>query len=82
MAPASRRYTAPRYCAGLKLSKNFRKPLAASNALFPLFAGCKDTTLFRIGKHFFQKFFIPYVISLIVRKKFFMENENKSYCYT
>ena len=81
MAHASRRNPAPRYCAGLKLSKNFRKPLAASNALFPLFAGCKDTTLFRIGKHFFQKFFILYLISLIVRKKIFMENKKKASHY-
>ena len=58
-------------CAGLKLSKNFTQTLASSDALFPLFAGCKDTTLFRIGKHFFQKFCILLPISLIVNEKNF-----------
>ena len=64
-------------CAGLKLSKNFPQTLASSDALFPLFAGCKDTTLFRTGKHFFQKFFILQLISLIVKKKIFQRNKNK-----
>ena len=52
-----------RSCAGLRLSKNL---LPASPSLRPLFrseSGCKSTTFFRTGKHFFHLFFI-FLLSL------------------
>ena len=41
-------------CAGLKLSKNFRK---RSRLLLPFVAGCKDTTFTPTGNDFFSVFF-------------------------
>ena len=45
-------------CAGLRLSKNFRSRFPSLRPLFRSESGCKSTTFFQTGKHFFQIFFI------------------------
>ena len=47
----------PPPCAGLRLSKNFRSRFPSHRPLFRSESGCKSTTFFRTGKHFFQIFF-------------------------
>ena len=68
-AHASRRLLGGASCAGLKLSKNFRKNSPLFRPLFPSFAGCKNTTFYLPLNQLFSLFFENIRKKLVVSLK-------------